>query len=58
MKASDLRKALRSVGTRRSTERAAPLLSDEERERFGLTITVAPAEPAAASDDDDSTDEE
>lgn len=52
MDAKAVRKALRSLGTRRSAERAAPLMSDEARRRLGITIQIDPDPPKKEEDDD------
>lgn len=56
MDAKALRAALRSVGTRRSAERAAPLLSEEACKRLGIQISVPEGEdhsPELEDDDED-----
>lgn len=42
MKAGDVRGALRRIGTGAAVRKAAPLLDDDARRRWGLTIEINP----------------
>ncbi len=44
------KKALREIATSASMKRAAPLLTEEQRERLGITVTVYPGAAGPSAD--------